>query len=535
MKATARFAWLVLTEPERSVFLDVVRPGVSPEHFERIRAMTEGFAELLALFEEQGTSLERVRKIAFGAPTEKTAHICAPEKLADRPSDTPKRRRKGHGRRGAAAYTGARRVRVSHPTFTTDQVCPECQKGKLRLQPKVATAIHLQAQPPISASVYELEVLRCSLCGKTLTAPLPAEAGQEKFDPSVGVMTGLLRYGAGMPFYRLEQWQQNLGVPLPASTQWELVDEVARQIEPVAEQLAVVAAQAPTVFNDDTTMRVGQLRQEIQREEKPKRTGIFTTGVVAQAPDHPIALFFTGRRHAGENLNQVLQHRAKELPPPLQMCDGLSRNEPKESETILACCLAHGRRGFVEVAPRFPKECRYVLEALQTVYQCDAQAKEKGLSAQERLRLHQAQSQPVMDELKTWLGQQIEQKQVEPNSGLGEAIEYMLGHWVELTRFLHVPGAPLDNNVCERLLKTAILHRKNSLSYKTQRGARVGDIFMTVIQTSRLNLTNPFDYLMALVRHSAEVKANVTRWLPWNFRDALSQINLSPPKTANTT
>jgi transposase len=418
MNATARFAWLILSESERTAFLEAVRPGVSPEHYERIRAMTEAFPDLLKLFEERGTSLMRVRKIAFGAPTEKTANVCAPIESAASTAPQPKTRRKGHGRRGAKAYTGARRIRVSHPTLRASQVCPDCRKGKLHLQPQLATALHLAAQPPITATVHEMEVLRCSVCGKTFTAPLPAQAGVEKFDPSVGVMVGLLRYGTGMPFYRLAQWQQNLGVPLPASTQWELVDEVARQMEPVVHQLAIVAAQAPTVFNDDTTMRVGQLREQIQKEQTPKRTGIFTTGIVAQPPDHPIALFFTGRQHAGENLTQVLAHRAKELPPPLQMCDGLARNKPTELDTILACCLAHGRRGFVDVASRFPEECRYVLESLRVVYRCDAEAKDKGLNVRERLDLHQSISQPVMDKLKEWLEKQIQDKRVEPNSAV---------------------------------------------------------------------------------------------------------------------
>jgi len=532
MKATARFAWLVLPPEKRTAFLEEVRPGVSAEHFERIRAMTEAFAELMDLFQEQGMSLARIGNIAFGACTEKTDQICGSSQAAPPKPDRPKRKRKGHGRHGSSAYTGARRIKVSHPKLKAGDICPDCKKGKLRAQPKPAPVIHLLGQPPITATVHELEVLRCSLCGKTFTAPPPPEAGTEKYDASVGVMTGLLRYGGGMPFYRLEQWQRNLGVPLPASTQWELVDAMARQIEPVVDALALTAAQAPTVFNDDTTMRVGQLKQQIQSEEKPKRTGIFTTGIVAQSADHPIALYFTGRMHAGENLKQVLKRRDKELPPPLQMCDGLSRNKPTEFDTILACCLAHGRRGFVDVADDFPEECRYVLESLRAVYRYDAEAKEKGLTAQERLSFHQTHSQRVMAELKTWLEQQVREKRVEPNSSLGKAIDFMLRHWVELTRFLHIPGAPLDNNICERILKMAILHRKNSLSYKTERGAKVGDLFMSLIQTCRLNQINPFHYLLALVRHSKEVGADPKRWLPWNYQDVLTEAVSSPPNTS---
>jgi len=317
----------------------------------------------------------------------------------------------------------------------------------------------------------------------------------------------------------LAQWQRSLGVPLAASTQWELAAAVARVAQPAWDHLAWVAAQAPNVFNDDTPMRVSALRRQIQAETKPERTGIFTTGIVASAQEHPIALFFTGRQHAGENLNQVLRQRQADLPPPLQMCDGLARNDPQEFKTILGCCLAHGRRGFVEVTPNFPAECRHVLESLRTVYRFDAQAKADGLDLAARLHFHQTYSQPVMDELHTWLHNQIDEKRVEPNSGLGQAISYMLGHWEPLTLFLRQPGAPLDNNVCERALKMAILHRKNSLSYKTERGAQVGDLFMSLIHTCRLNRVNPFDYLMALVRHPKEVCAHPGQWLPWNFRE----------------
>jgi len=267
MKATARYAWLVLSESERHAFLEAVRPGVTPEQFARIAAMAEAFPELLALMDQRDLSVARLRKLAFGAPTEKTATVCAPTQQGSGQEARPRRRRRGHGRRGHQAYTGARRVRVSHPTLRPGGLCPACGKGKLRRQPKPATAIRLEGQPPISATVHEMEVLRCALCGKTFTAPTPAQAGTQKHDASVGVMVGLLRYGSGMPFYRLAQWQRSLGVPLPASTQWELADEIARQMEPVVDALAQHAAQAPTLHNDDTTMRVSQLRRQIQAQQ----------------------------------------------------------------------------------------------------------------------------------------------------------------------------------------------------------------------------------------------------------------------------
>ena len=237
-----------------------------------------------------------------------------------------------------------------------------------------------------------------------------------------------------------------------------------------------------------------------------------------------IALFFTGSQHAGENLAAVLVHRAAEHPPPIQMCDALSRNTAGEFEAILANCLAHARRRYVDVATDFPEECRYVLETLRDVYRTDARVRTERLSPEERLRVHQQESGPRMEQLAAWLREQIDQRLVEPNSGLGEAISYMRKHWQELTLFLRVPGAPLDNNICERVLKKAILHRKNALFYKTENGARVGDIFMSLIHTSELCEVNAFDYLVALQRHADVVEKNPAAWMPWNYTEALAGL-----------
>ena len=123
-----------------------------------------------------------------------------------------------------------------------------------------------------------------------------------------------------------------------------------------------------------------------------------------------------------------------------------------------------------------------------------------------------------MDSLKHWLTEQFETRQVEPNSGLGAAITYMTRHWDRLTLFLRQPGAPLDNNICEQALKKAILHRKNALFYKTQNGAQVGDLFMSLIYTCQLSGTDPFDYLTQLQKHAEDLAQRPQVWMPWNYR-----------------
>jgi hypothetical protein len=345
-------------------------------------------------------------------------------------------------------------------------------------------------------------------------------------------MIGLLKYGTGLPFHRLDGLQGQLGVPLPASTQWDIVQATAANLTPAFVELLHQAAQGEVVHNDDTTVKILELMGQHGRQDTPhdvdhdasgadERKGLYTSGVVALRGGCQVALFFSGRRHAGENLAEVLAHRLAELPPPIQMCDALSRNLPGELQTIVAHCLAHARRQFVDVYEQFPEPCGHLLESLAVVYHNDAMAREQQLSPEARLQFHQEASGPTMQDLHAWLNRQLDEKQVEPNSGLGHAIKYMLRHWDKLTLFLREPGAPLDNNVCERALKKAILHRKNALFYKTQNGARVGDLFLSLIYTCELNQANPFDYLTELQRHRDELAASPERWMPWNYREAL--------------
>ena len=463
----------------------------------------------------------KLERIIFGAKTEKTRTVCPPAGPGPARDKGPKP--KGHGRRGAGAYTGARRVRVGHPLFKAGHICEKCRRGKLRAQKKPGIAIRLLGAPPITATVWELERFRCDGCGEIQSAPLPAEAGTEKHDVTVGVSVALLRYGTGVPHHRLAVLQASLGVPLPESTQWEQMAPLAEQAKALFEELIHLAAQSPLVHHDDTVMRVAELRGPaavVDGARGPARKGCFTTNVLAGNQAHPVALFFTGRRHAGENLADVLGHRGAGLERPIQMCDALSRNMSGKLPTRLANCLAHGRREFVDIATAFPEQSRRVLEQLGEVYRADAEAREEGLTSEQRLLHHQTRSGPVIEGLHRWMNEQIDQKKAEPNSGLGHAIGYMLRHWEALTLFLREPGVPLDNNACERMLKMAILHRKNSLGYKTQKGAWVGDVFMSLIQTCRLNGENPFDYLLGIARNADAVRADPKSWLPWTYPSA---------------
>jgi transposase len=496
----------------------------------------------------KGASIDRLRRMLFGGRTEKTRHVVGDAAsdedaaLADGAAgggpdggtggeSEKKSKAPGHGRNGAAVYSGATKHQVPHAALDRGAGCPDCREGKVYPLAEPAVLVRVRGMAPLGADVYELDRLRCNLCGEVFTAASPPGVGDEKYDETVAAMIGLLKYGAGLPFHRIEKLQDSLGIPLPASTQWEIVERAIRMLDAPYAELINHAAQGQVLHNDDTTATILELMKAQPEQELAgasadvdTRTGTFTTGIVAQCADQRVALFFTGRKHAGENLAAVLARRAVDLTAPIQMCDALSRNLPGDLATILANCLGHARRRFVDVVGDFPVECRHLLESLRDVYHHDALARERQLSLDERLAFHQAESGPIMDGLHAWLTDQIESHKVEPNSGLGEAIGYMLKHWSKLTLFLRVAGAPLDNNICERALKKAILHRKNALFYKTLNGAHVGDVFMSLIHTAELGGENPFDYLVALQRHADEVAASPGDWMPWNYRTALAAL-----------
>lgn len=522
--------------------LEHARAALSEQEYQRLKAAFDTLVYLMQVVENKSTTIARLRQILFGAGTEKTAQVfkavgealsAAAESAAPTPDPNPAPPREGHGRNGAQDYAGATRIKVEHPSLKASERCPACRKGKLYAATSPGVLVRVVGQAPLAATVYELEKLRCNLCLQVFTAEPPAGVGSEKYDAAAASMIALLKYGSGVPFHRLDGLQQSLGIPLPASTQWEIAENTAASIKPAFEELIRQAAQGDVVYNDDTTMKILAQRAqpsaaqtaELLEAERPQRKGSFTSGIVSTREGRSIALFFTGRKHAGENLADVLTHRAEALGPPIQMCDALSRNLTGPLKSIVAHCIAHARRRYVDVAPNFPDECRFVLEILAQVYKNDARCKEQRSSSAERLQFHQTHSGPLMTKLQNWLAEQFAQRKVEPNSGLGQAISYMTKHWPELTLFLRHAGAPLDNNVCEQALKRAILHRKNALFYKTAKGAYVGDTFMSLIHTCRLAGTNPFDYLTALQQHCAALAQNPEQWLPWNYRETLARID----------
>ena len=543
---------LEISEEELTELLGRVESGeLEPGDFETIKAMAETISFLSNVVDQKGVQLKRLLRALFGSSSEKRESLLGGEK--SQPSDSPPEEssakpgdplsgddpsesdpKKGHGRRAASEYTGAEVIDVEHEELRAGDDCPRCEKGTVYKQLVPKTIVRVRGSAPLRATVHRFERFRCNICGEVFTARIPEDLGDEKYDETVASSIALLKYGSGLPFHRLERLQEAHGIPLPSSTQWEIVEKAEKLIAPAYDELFREAAQGELVYSDDTTVRIlelmGKRREKLQ--DPPARVGLYTTGLVSRIEDRTIALYFSGSEYAGENLAKLLSIREPGQDPPIQMSDGLSHNKVAPGMTVVAICLAHGRRQFVDVLESFPEEARHFVDAIADIYAVEKRARDEELGPEQRLALHQAESRPRMDDLKIWLDDQIQAKKVEENSALGRAILYVVKRWEALTLFLRKPGAPLDNNLCERILKKAILNRKNSLFFKTRKGATTGDRYLSLIHTAELCRENSFEYLTALQRHSKLVAKQPRDWLPWSFRRALNEAENAPSRTA---
>jgi transposase len=578
-----------IDQKDIEALLQRARKRMTPQDCELIEAMAKSLVQLTMLVRERGTTISRLRRLFGLSGSEKSAVILdqcptdqpganQPPTTADDASSAPsgvqidpvsnapmgtelgpsapspnpgesgaanpsvappdpaggptKKKRPGHGRIASDAYQAAQHIQVPHQTLRPGDHCPKCRRSTLFALKHTVPIVRISGSPPLAASCWHLDALRCSGCGFVFTARAPDAAQGNKYDETAASTLALLHYGAGMPLNRLERLQRNLQTPVPSSTQSDLLRDRVPLVRPVYDELVRVAAQGQLLHDDDSYMRVlefmGKRRAALVAKQElpdPERTGLFTTAIISViATIGMVALFFTGRKHAGENLADVLRRRVANSDPPILMSDALSRNVPNGPPVLECNCIAHGRRLILDELDNFPDECRFLLHRLSLVFKVDEDCKKQKLSDQQRLAAHQRDSAPIMKELESWMTAQIEEKRIEPNSGLGKAFNYFLKRWDKFTLFLRVPGAPLDNNIVERALKMAICYRNNSLFYRTQRGATVGDIFMTLIHTAELHHENPFHYLTELQRNHKAVAQCPADWLPWNYRAALARL-----------
>jgi hypothetical protein len=246
MKAAIEF--IDMDREELHQLLERARASLAAEDYRKVKGMVEALTYLTDLVADQETTIRDLRELLFPASTEKTEAVLknagmqvksksTEDQVGSKTEEQPKAKLPGHGRNGAAEYRDAQRIVVLHTTLQTGDRCPGCLKGKLYEQQEPRRLVRIVGQAPLRATVYELQRLRCNLCGEVYSAEEPEGVGGEKYDESAAAMIAQLKYGTGVPFYRQEQLGNNLGIPLPASTQWEIVEEAAELIKPARDEL----------------------------------------------------------------------------------------------------------------------------------------------------------------------------------------------------------------------------------------------------------------------------------------------------------
>ena len=452
------------------------------------------------------------------------------------PSGSGKKGKKGrhkHGRRGAKDFLSAHQRYFAHPTIeNVGGICPGCQKGGL--YPHYGQWHRFEGQPLLRVLIVNYEIWRCTLCQEAYPAPIANDIledgdARKPFGYSATALIVINKHFLGTPWARQERLQTMLELPISASTFNDRTQEFAEIISPIYECLMRVAANAWLFGSDDTGIIILKLKSEVKVQRKTQketlRTGVHTSAILAHLEGKVrIALFKSGIVHAGEFFDEVLKYRDEGLSPPIHMADGSTCNPATVTPTILAACNAHGRRKLDEKQELYPEHWQVVKKIYKEVYENEAKIKELRLSPEERLEYHKEHSKPLMDKMFEWMQQEIDDKNVEPNSQLGAIFEYFLIRKENLLAFTEHKGAPLDNNAVEQLIKLVALLRKNAMFFMSLNGAQNADKIMSVGATAGMAGINLYHYFVCLQRYRAEVKNRSEEFLPWTYQETVRRL-----------
>jgi transposase len=462
-------------------------------------------------------------------------------------STEPEPPQKGHGRNGADAFTTAAKYVHGLAAGIIGALCALCRVGRV-FPYRDKVIIRVVGQSLFAAQRHHFEQGRCRLCGAIFTAEgreLVVQGGigtsYITYDWSACAMLIVMHYFAGGPFKRLEALHQGWGVPMPDANQWRIVDECDDLLAPLYRALERHAIQnATTLAFDDTGSMIIDTRRQIQQElqalellgesTRHVRTGINATGIYIQTADAKVVLFFTGRHHAGEIVDRLLEHRRASAEKLVAITDAASKNFAHDhtEELEQAVCNAHCYLKFRAVKDQFPAEYTVAAEVYAKVFDNDDKAKALGLDPHERMLYHREHSKPQMLRLFQLCKDQTDGNLVEPNSPLWEPVSFVINQWPRLRRFYEVPGVPLDSNLVEQALIIPVRYLAGSFAYKTQTGADVGDRHMSLIATANANGVEPVAYLTECLRNHEDLAQRPDHYLPWVYRDRLEELDPVP-------
>jgi transposase len=442
-----------------------------------------------------------------------------------------KEKKKGHGRKKATAYTGAAIVNIDHHTLFEGDPCPlGCGAKVYKYDPGVY--VRVTGSPLFSATVYQTQKYRCNGCQAIFEAELDKKIKAEsKYDMKAIVNIAMAKFELGIPYYRLEQYQKIMGIPLSSSVQSEKVEILANNCFKIFTYLEKMAANSPYLAFDDTAITVLEYEKENKdaKDDKNFRKGYYASVIAAKINKEylemtpAIVLIYLDRNHAAKNFDELIKLREDSLPPPMAMSDAFPGYwfYKDKNGVIDLNCLTHARRNFFDIKGVYKRECATILGMIQKIYLNDGVTKEQKMSNDVRFEYHQVNSRPILNALMDYCEDQLEK--CEPNGDLREALDYLLNHWNPITNFTRVPGAMLDNNWIERLVKDIIKVRKNSLFFKTEISSKIASIVLSIIETCKVCSVNSFHYLYSVMENQTVVKASPHLFLPWNYQEYLQK------------
>ena len=460
----------------------------------------------------------------------------APEKPAPELNTTAAGGKKGHGRNAAVAFSNAKQISYVLPKNTIGFFCQDCGHGRMKRY-RSKKIICVIGQPLFAAEIHEAEQARCPGCGKIISAPLPAKTGEGIgkhviYHWSAAAMLLVLHYTGGMPFKRLELLHSSWGIPFSDANQWEVVNGAIDYLMPLLKAIENHAIEnVQTLKIDDTGSMVLEIQQQITAEvEAAKalgltpeniRTGINATCARMETPDGTVLLFFTGRHHAGEICERILDRRPELSEKIIKITDAAAKNfnHNHADKVIEAACNAHAFLKFRAIKAKFPDEYALVGEAYKHIFENDDTAREQKMTPQQRLEFHQQHSRKWMEKIRQWCADKLQDRSVEPRSALWEPVTFIINQWPRLSKFLEGPGVPLDTNLVEQALNIPVRYLAGSFNYQNVTGAEVGDAAMSLVSTARACDVEPVSYITYCLEHHQDLKLHPEKYLPWVYRD----------------
>jgi len=329
------------------------------------------------------------------------------------------------------------------------------------------------------------------------------------------------KYSDHLPLYRQTQIFARSGVTLDRSTLANWVGRACWWLAPLHELMLSTILSSPRVFADDTTLPV------LDPGEGRTKTGRLWCYAVDNrpwnGPGHPAAAYvYSENRKAEHPMEHLKGFRG------LLQTDGYAgfvRLAGADSAVKLAFCWAHTRRKFHDIhATAKSPLAEEALRRIAALYAIEADL--RGAPAEERQRVRQQQSRPLVEAMHTWFNEQL--GRLSGRSAPAQAIRYALNHWAGLTVFLDDGRAELDTNTVERAMRPVALGRKNALFAGSDNGGRHWVVIATLIQTAKLNGVDPEAWLTGVLERivSGRTKRNeLETLLPWNWAAAKSATN----------